>query len=186
MELQEAIKERFSTNNFSSKKPDWRDIIEAIDTSRFAPMAGNITTIRWVIIDDKKQIEQIAEASQQNFITNAHYVAVLCSDTKKTVNAYGSRGEKYARQQAGAAIQNFLLSIEEKGLASCWIGHFVDEQIHNTLSIPSDIEIEAVFPIGYSLRPKKKNSKMELDLMLYFHKWKNKKMKSPPVVKRNA
>src|SRR3989344_8066996 len=107
MELFDSIKKRHSVQKFSSKKPDWRDIVESIDYSRYTPMAGNIFNIKWIVIEDKSVIEKISVAAQQDFISNAHYLVVACSNPSLPVNAYKQRGEKYTRQQAGAAIQNF-------------------------------------------------------------------------------
>ena len=39
MQLKDEIQKRKSVREFSSKKPDWRKIIHAIDYARFAPMA---------------------------------------------------------------------------------------------------------------------------------------------------
>ena len=40
MKFDSLIKSRRSVRKFKSIEPDWRDIIEAIDAARFAPMAG--------------------------------------------------------------------------------------------------------------------------------------------------
>jgi len=161
MDLDKAIKERKSTRKFSHKKPDWRDLIECIDSVRFAPMAGDNFSLKFVIVSDKKKIGKIAEACQQDFLAKAHYLVVVCSNPERTINAYGKRGEIYARQQAGAAIQNFLLKIEEKNLATCWVGHFVDNQIKRELEISDEVNIEAILPIGYAFE-KTKPSKTEI------------------------
>ena len=190
MQLDEAIKSRKSIRNFSDKKPDWRDIIEAIDAARYAPMAGNIYSLRFIIVDDKEKIQKLSECCQQDFVGDVHFVVVACSYGEKTQNTFGRRAEKYSRQQAGAAIQNFLLKIEEAGLKTCWVGHFVDNQIKHELSIPENIEVEAIFPIGYESKAKgeKKTPKREtnMDSILYFNKWKNKKMNNPRIVKEYA
>ena len=174
--IDSIIESRRSIREFRSKKPDWRHIIECIDSARFAPMAGNQFTPRFILIDDKKKIKKLAESSEQEFIQNAHYVVVVCSNKKLTTTAYEERGEKYAKQQAGAAIQNFLLKINEMGLATCWIGHFYDEKIKHLLKIPDEIDIEAFFPIGYAKENPKKKRKTELDNILYFNEYGNKKM----------
>ncbi len=180
MELDEAIKKRKSTRSFSDKKPDWRDIIECIDAARYAPMAGDIYSLKIILVDEKEKIKKLADASQQDFIAEAHYVVVFCSNPSMTLNAYGERGEMYLKQQAGAAIQNFLLKIEEKGLATCWIGYFVDRIVKEILKIPEDIEVEAFFPVGYESKviggKKQKKRKIDIDNILYFNKYKNKKM----------
>lgn len=180
MKLDEALKSRKSVRKFSKKKPDWRDIIECIDTARFAPMAGGNYSLKFIMVDDKDKIEKLGEAAQQDFVKTAHYVVVACSNPKRTINAYNSRGKRYVKQQAGAAIENFLLSIEEKKLATCWVGHFVDSQVKEILDIPEEIDVEALFPIGYEKdKPKTREGKIDLDNILYFNKYKNKKMKEP-------
>lgn len=181
MELDKAIKQRKSVRHFSDKKPNWRNIIECIDATRFAPMAGNAYSLKFIVVDDSKIIQKIADACQQSFVGEVQYIVVACTDPSLAKNAYEERGEKYTRQQAGAAIENFLLKIEEKNLETCWVGYFVDSQVKEALGIPEGIIIEAVLPIGIeSKKPgtsARKKQKIELDRVLYFNKWKNKKMK---------
>jgi len=190
MELDKAIKKRTSIKKFSNKKPDWRDILEAIDAARLAPMAGNIYSLRFLIIDDKNKIQSISDCCQQDFVSQAPYLIIVCSDEKKTKNSFEERADKYLRQQAGAAIQNFLLKIEESGLATCWVGHLSEKLIKEKLGIPNEIEIEAVLPIGYESKEKgskkRTKDKIDLDRILYFNSWGNRKMGSPKVVKTNA
>jgi nitroreductase len=183
MELDKAIKERHSVRKFSNKKPDWRDIIECIDAARYAPMAGNNYTLKFIMVDDEEKIQKLAEAAQQQFISQAKFVVVACSNPSRTINAYGKIGEVWTRQQAGAAIQNFLLKIEESGLATCWIGYFVEEQVKKILKIPPEWNVEALFPIGYEYeKAKVRKAKIDLDRILYFNYYDNKKMKNPKKV----
>ncbi len=177
MELDKAIKSRKSIRKFSSKKPNWEDIIECIDSMRYAPMAGDNFTLKFILVEDKEAIEKISESSQQDFFSQAHYVVVVCSIPSRTVTLFGKKGEIYSKQQAGAAIQNFLLKVEEKKLATCWIGHFVEEQIKRELRIPDNANIEAIFPVGYEFKKQKASKKINLDNVLYFKKYGNKRMK---------
>lgn len=178
MTFDNLIKARHSIRKFKSTKPDWRDIIECIDSARYAPMAGNNYTVKFILVQDKQKIQKLAQAAQQDFIAQAQYVVVVCSNPKRTVNAYEKRGEMYIHQQAGAAIQNFLLKITEKRLATCWIGAFVDRLVKEALKIPKNIQVEAMFPIGYEYdKTRTKEAKIEIDNILYFEEYKNKKMK---------
>jgi len=177
MELDKTIKNRTSIRKFKDKKPNWRDILDCIDSMKYVPMAGDNFTLKFILVDDKEKIEKLATVAQQDFINQAKYVLVICSDPSRTVNAYGKRGEIYCKQQAGAAIQTFLLKITEAGLATCWIGHFVDEQVKRELKIPEKINVEAMLPIGYEFRkPVTRKIKTDLDNALYFNEYKNKKM----------
>ena len=182
MNLDKAIQERKSVRSYKSKKPDWRDIIECIDAARYAPMAGGTCSLKIILIDDEKAIQKIAEASQQEFIKQVSYVIVVCSNPIRTIRDFEDKGEIYVRQQAGAAIQNILLKLEEKGLATCWVGHFVEDQIKIPLGIPENIQVEAILPVGYELRKEKPKKKIDLDRILYFYKYNNKRMRKIPTL----
>ena len=176
MQLKDAIEKRHSTRKFSNKKPDWRDILECIDAARFAPMAGDNFSLKFVIVDDEKSIKKLAEAAQQPFLKNTQYVVVVCSNPKRTKILFKERGEIYCRQQAGAAIQNILLAITDKKLATCWVGHFVEELIKRELKIPGEVNIEAMLPIGYEVGKSRRREKIDFDRLLYFKTWGNKRM----------
>lgn len=177
--LDKVIKSRKSVKRFSSRKPDWRIILECLDSVRFAPMAGNNFSLRFLVIDDAEKIHRIAEFSEQSFIEQAHYVVVFCSEPGKTLNLYGKRGEKYLNQQAGAGIQNFLLKIAENKLSTCWVGHFNDTRMKHLLGIPDDVEIEAVFPVGYEYKKTPFKKKIDFERLVYFNKYKQKFINPP-------
>ncbi len=183
MDLDKAIQSRHSVRKFSNKKPDWRTIIECIDAMRYAPMAGGNYTVKVMVVYDEEKIKKIAKSSQQNHVGEVKYIVVVCSAPSRALNAFGEKGKIYSRQQAGAAIQNFLLKIEESGLATCWVGHFVEENIKQLLKIPADWNIEALFPVGYEFeKAKTRKAKIDIDRILYFNYYDNKKMKEDRLV----
>lgn len=183
MELDKAIKNRHSARRFSSKKPKWQDIIEAIDAANTGPLAGNIYALRFILVDDPEKIKALSEAAQQDFFENVSYAVVVCSDKTQLVRSYDERGEVYAHQQAGAAIENFLLKTVDIGLSSCWVGAFVDDEVKDILEIPKpydNVNIEAILPVGYEMPGKaSQRRKMSPDYCIWFNKWKNKYMKEP-------
>ena len=76
------------------------------------------------------KIQKIANAAEQSFIAEAQYVVVIYSDPSRLISLFSRIKEKlYSRQQAGAAMENFLLAIEDKGLSTCWVGHFDENMI---------------------------------------------------------
>jgi Nitroreductase len=180
--LDKIIHARRSVRKFKSTKPDWRKIIECIDSMRYAPMAGNNFSLKFILVDDEKKIDELAKASQQQFISEAKYVLVVCTTPTRTELSFEERGKNYLKQQAGAAIQNFLLKITEAKLATCWIGHFVDDEVKDILAIPKDIQVEALFPIGYALKKPESKRIIDLDNVLYFNKYGNKKMNEVPKI----
>ncbi len=182
MDLTKAIQARRSVRKFKDIKPDWREIIECIDSAKYAPMASGIFTLKFIIVENPEKIKQIAEASQQQFIASAKVLVVACSNPSLTVNSHGERGEIYTHQQAGAAIQNFLLKLQEKKLSTTWVGHFAESLIKETLKIPENVNIEALFPIGYEFKEEKPKARIDLDQILYFEEYGNKRMRKPAII----
>jgi nitroreductase len=187
MELMDAIKSRKSVRKYDLSKPDWRKIVKAIDAVRFAPSAGNHYVTDFILVSDAKKIAKLAEASQQEFVGTAQYIVVAVSDDSKLVEYYGERGERYTAQQAGAAIQNFLLALTEQGLVTTWVGHFYDEQVKDILGISEKLRVEAIMPVGKETKIEtKEQKKLKLDHILFFDKWGNKKMKGQTKMSRAA
>lgn len=181
MNIDKAIKNYKNCKSFKDKKPDWRDIITAIDATRYAPTAGDLFTLKFVVVDNPEKIQAITDCTQQAFVSQAHYLVVVCSDPKRLYNSYGKElGNTCNKHQTGAAIQNFLLKLEELGLATCWIKLFHEEGVKRVLFIPDNITVEAIFPIGYEYKkPRTREAKIDLDPILFFNKYKNKKMNPP-------
>lgn len=178
MDLDKVIKERHTTRSFKkNKSPNYKEIIEAIESARQCPLAGNHPAIKIILVSDKEKIKGLAEASQQDFVADVNYAVVFCSDKKFLSKNYYERANMYSRQQAGAAIQNFLLKLTDLKIQSCWVGAFSDEIVKRILSIPDNVDVEAIIPVGYELGKKRTIEKPELDSMLFFDAYNNKLMK---------
>ena len=163
-----GISAKDSVRNYSDKKVILKDVVKIMDVGRLGPAAGNIHTLKFILVEDKDKKEEVAHAAhEQHFIEKASYVIVVCSDTKQMVRSYGERGKMYAKYQAGAAIENMLLKATDLGLGSCWIGAFDEEDIKKILKIPDEIDIEALLPIGYSASKKVERPRVQLHTIVH-------------------
>lgn len=184
MDFDKVLKKRGSIRRYSIKnKVSFKDVIKVCEASRFIPMAGNICTLKLIIVSDEKKKQALAEAALgQGFVREASYVVVVCSNLSHLKRSYGSRAEIYARQQAGAAIENMLLKVTDLDLGSCWVGAFDENAVKRILQIPDkDINVEALLPIGNLFgkgkTKTKTRSKPDLKLITYFEKWGQKTAK---------
>jgi len=183
MDFNKVIKTRTSIRNFSSKKVNYEKVIDAIESANLAPSPGNLSILKYIIIDNPETIQKIAQACQQKFITKAQYIIAVCSDSKQTKIMFDTRTKKYIRQHSGAAIENFLLKITDMGLASCWVGAYSDITIKRILKIPDEIEVEAILPIAHKSKIKtKQKPKSNLNNLIYFDVWKNKTKEKPRMI----
>ncbi|MEK6908951.1 MAG: nitroreductase family protein [Nanoarchaeota archaeon] len=177
MKTEEAINKRQSIREFSNKPIKFEAVLEAIDSANQAPFAGNINNLKFIIIQEKQNKSYIAEFCQQYWVSDSQWVVLVCSELKKLEELYQDRGEIYSKQQSGAAIQNFLLTITNQGLGACWIGSFSEKEIKSKFKIPESWNIEAIIPIGYPKNKKQKQArKISLEGKIFWEKWdQNKK-----------
>lgn len=186
MDVDKAIRTRHSIRKYSSMHVKWEDITAILDAARFAPTAGNLPSIRLILVSEKEKIKELAQAAVQDFIAVAPYVIVICSDNTQLKRLYGERGLKYSVQQAGAAIQNILLKVTDLGLGSCWIGAFDDNAVKRILVIPDNFEVEAILPIArkHIFFREGRRKKAELKEIISFNRHGNKNFK--PIRKAEA
>src|SRR3989344_3764 len=111
MNLAQAMDQRRSIRKFKSKIVKLSHVIEVIDSALKTPLAGNISTLKFIVVTDQNMKNNIAEYSDQRWIADADTIIVLCSDETRLKTAYKEHASIYAKHQAGAAVQNMLLRI---------------------------------------------------------------------------
>ncbi|PIN78111.1 hypothetical protein COV15_00420 [Candidatus Woesearchaeota archaeon CG10_big_fil_rev_8_21_14_0_10_34_12] len=176
MEFDKCVSERKSVRKFKTKSVSLKNVFSAIDAGNRAPIAGNLPTVRYIVVDDKEKIKELAEACGQGFVASAGVLVAVCSDSENVVRSFDERGERYARQQAGAAIENFLLKLVDLGLSTCWVGAFADAQVKRVLGVPDGVDVEGVFPVGYETEKGKQKFKPDIKTRVYFNSWGNKEL----------
>jgi nitroreductase len=186
MDFDSLLKKRASVREYSSQKVDYELILNAIEAASLAPSPGNLSLLKYIIIQDAESIEKIAQACQQPFISQATTVVVICSVPKQADIMYDVRANKYVKGNAGASIENFLLKVTDMGLVSCWVGAFSDQSIKPVLKIPDFAEIEAVLPVGYPEKgdKTKQKSKPALGNIIFFEKYGEKQSVKDPKARR--
>lgn len=183
MEFDEVVRHRRSVRGFKGKRAHWKDVLHAIDSTLQGPYAGNHNNLKFLIIEDTEMIRNVSAFCEQSWVDSASIIVLVCSDDKNLENIYGERGRIFSRQQAGAAIGSFLMKLTDLGLGSCWVGAYSDDLLKSKLDIPSEVQIEAVIPIGYPVGGMKKKRKKALENVMYWEKWKRDKR---PTVFREA
>ena len=175
MDLKKILEKRHCTRKFKKKSVSFKDLGFILDSARYAPCAGGIFTAKIIVVDKDELKKKLAEAALgQAFLADAPYILAICSDMEQITRAYGKKAEKYARQQAGAAIENIFLTTTELGLATCWIGAFDENAVKRILKIPDNVDVEAILPVGYALEKEEKKSKIDLRRITRFNDWQTK------------
>lgn len=163
MDLIKGIKERRSVRKFQDKKISREVIEEIVETARFAPSWKNTQIVRYIVVDDKEKIAEIASDKctygfTYNIKTLAGAAAIVILTYVEGVSGYekdGSfstqKGDGWQMFDAGIAAQTFCLAAYEKGIGTVIQGYFDEAEIKKVLEIPENQKIGAVIPMGYPL-----------------------------------
>ena len=77
MDFDRVLKKRASIRKYSMKKVSVSDLTAVCEAARFIPVAGNIYTIRLIVVSDKGSKEKIAEACLgQDFVKEAPFLII--------------------------------------------------------------------------------------------------------------
>jgi nitroreductase len=180
MEFIDVIKTRTSMREFSEKPIDEEKITYVLDCARLAPSYMNKQSWRFIVIQDKHTIEQIAKTTVINrWLKTAPVLIIACADS----TASGTHNSiEYHVVDVAIALEHIILAATDLGLGTCWIAGFNEEKIKGLLEVPKRIRIIALTPLGYPV-PKKgiteqlkktilKSSKRKtLDEIVHYEHW---------------
>jgi len=152
LEFESVIKTRESIREYSEKPVEDEKINFILECARLAPSWANRQCWHFIVVKDKKIIEDLSKTSIINrWLKNAPVIIVACGDPRQS----GSRNNiSYFIVDVSIALENLILAATDKGLGSCWIAGFDAKKIKEILKIPKHIEVVALTPIGYPAEKK--------------------------------
>ncbi len=151
MTLYEVLLTRRSIRQFKYQ-PIPREILEKlVNAARLAPSAANIQPLEFVVVDEEKVRGKIfnclrwaAYIAPQGNPRPGHepmaYIIILVNTRIK---------EKGYEYDAGAAIENMILTAWDQGIGSCWLLSVERDKIQDVLEIPKTHKIDSVLALGY-------------------------------------
>lgn len=115
MECRDAIDGRRSIRRYMPGMTIPRTDIERIlESAMKAPSARNTRPWNFIVIEDRKILEDIGRISENlSVIPTASVAIAVCGD---------SDASEFWQQDCGAAIQNLLLEAYSMGYGTCWYG----------------------------------------------------------------
>jgi len=169
MDALQAIRTRRSIRAYKKKKIPDEVLYTIIESARWAPSAGNLQPWRIIVVEGQEKKNILADAAdEQDFISKAPVVLVICSDPSGFEKEYGDSAGKFCTQSTATAIENILVAANSLGVGSAWIGSFAEAKIRKELQIPDSVAIEALIPLGYADERPARKSAIEMSDFTYF------------------
>jgi nitroreductase len=145
MTVETAILTRKSIRAYLDKPLSDSDTRSVLEAGRLSPSAGNEQGIRIILVTDPSLKSQIADACQQEFVSQAPAILVVTYTHPRDMMC-----QQPARTIDAAIVMSFMiLRATELGLGTCWIGHFQADTVHELLHIPPEHTVAALTPLGY-------------------------------------
>jgi nitroreductase len=147
MDVLDAIRKRKSVRKYLNKTIDKEKLLTILEAGRIAPSASNRQEWRFVIVRDSETKRKLADAANsQSFIGEASVVIVACAETDEHVMRCGQACYPI---DVAIALDHITLAAVDLGLGTCWIGAFDASKVKQILSIPVNIQVVALMPLGY-------------------------------------
>lgn len=169
MNVLEAVRRRRSIRSFLGKDVPEELLSLLIEALVWAPSAGNLQSRRFYIVKGEMLRKELAAAAlNQSFVREAPVVVVCCTDSR-IARSYGQRGtELYTIQDVAASIMCMMLTAEENGLGTCWVGAFHEREVMKVMDLPAGHRPVALVPVGYPSRIPKPTSRLPADEVVVF------------------
>ncbi|HAB51058.1 MAG: NADH dehydrogenase [Ignavibacteria bacterium RIFOXYB2_FULL_35_12] len=148
MDLFTAILNRRSIRKYSDKAMPDGALDKLLKSAMYAPSAMNNQAWQFVVINQRKKLDEILKViSHAEMLKSAQAAVLICGDLDLEKNI------DYVQQNCSAATQNLMLCAHGLGLGSCWIGVYPVKEIISGLQdlfkLPEHIVPISLVSLGY-------------------------------------
>ena len=180
MTFEEAVAARRSVRSFDDRPVPRRAVEKAIELAVQSPAPHHSAPWRFALfetLEDRSKLSEVMAARWKEdlqtdglphekierilagshaLLTGAPVLVVCCADMTKSHDYSDDRrqlGEwSLFAHAVGAALQTFMLSLAEDGIASCWVSApvFCRDVVREHLGAPTTVEPHALVLVGYA------------------------------------
>ena len=168
MDAMEAIFTRRSIRKYTKQPVSDEVLKELLEAAMCAPSGGNQQPWCFVVIKDRKILNEIPKYHPYAQMLKEAPVAILvCCDSDLQLGEYGV-------QDCSAATQNILLAAHAKGLGAVWLGIYSVEPLvtatKKLLNLPEHIMPISLISIGYPAEQKPQPDRYRAD-RVHYNQW---------------
>ncbi len=149
--MYDLIISRRTVRQFSPRSIPEELLEKMVNAARLAPSAANLQPLEFVAVSNETVRKKIfpnlrwaayiaPEGDPKPGREPRAYIVTLVNDGIK---------QKGFEWDAGAAIENMIMTAWSDGVASCWLLSVDREEVREILNIPSSFNIDSVLALGY-------------------------------------
>lgn len=171
-EFRRFLATRSSVRKYRTGQPDPEILSYVLECASLAPSAGNREAWDIVVVTDEGIREALSLASfSQEHVASAPVVFVVCANYVRSMSQYGDRGILYAVQDATIAATYVMLACHERGIQTCWIGAFEEDEVRELLGLPGHVRPVAMLAAGHGELPPYRTGRMPVEEHIHRERW---------------
>ncbi len=179
MDVIEAIRTRRSVRHFTAEAIPDEVLDRLLEALRLAPTGGNQQPFKFVVVRDAEIKTRLAAACRfrsgkpngHDFVAEAPLAIVACGSDDAAISRFYDGGEvalapgkdvpsEIQRRRGeylnlmeidlAIAVDHLVLQATAEGLGTCWIAALDEREVKKLLSVPKEMRVLVVVPIGYT------------------------------------
>jgi nitroreductase len=164
-----AILTRRSVRKYNDQPVSEKIIRELLEAAMSAPSAGNQQPWEFIVINDRKILDEIPQVHPYAQMCRQAPAAILvCGDLEREAH------KGFWVQDCSAATENLLIAVNDQGLGAVWVGVYPREDrvkgLRDLVQLPDHIIPFALVPIGYPAEKKPPSNRFDLE-RIHYNKW---------------
>ena len=178
-----VIAKRRSVRKYQDREVEKAKLLQILESARLAPSGHNGQPWKFLIIEDRKTKEELAEVDHNQewmleapvFIVGVAEVADRFKDQNgRPADAVRWEAElKKAIRDTAIAMEHMVLEAENQGLATCWTGWFDQKDVKRILGIPDDRYICGILTLGYAAETPAQKPRKTMKEIVRYGKWED-------------
>lgn len=149
MTVYELILNRRTIRKFENKPINRESILKMINAARLAPSGANLQPLKYIAITSPEVCDKVFPLTKYGGYFKDGTPKEGEKPTAYIVVLEDNNIRKEPREDAGAAIENIILTALEEGIASCWVGNVDRKNLKEVLGIEESLSVNSVIALGY-------------------------------------
>lgn len=127
--------------------------------------------IKTMPYEELKEVYRKSLPLQLTMLLEAPELLIVCYRTRKPLGEVKTLFELNNLASAWCCIENIVLAMAAEGLYGCTYSPYDASGLKKYLGLPGDMEVAAVIPFGYPLRPPEERPAPSLEPRLHIDRW---------------
>lgn len=152
MSVYELILKRRTIRKFENKQIEQEKILKMINAARLAPSGANMQPMKYIAVLSPELCKKVFPLTKYGGYLKDGNPKEGEEPTAYIVVMEDENIKKVATDEAGAAIENIILTALEDGIASCWVANVNREELKKVLGIEEHLKVNSIIALGYPMQ----------------------------------